>query len=146
MNPHVIVFSHLLTTVDKGKKREKAAESDPFAISITITLWLSNGAFEPKKLHRGNEMTASGLMTFSPELNAVHMYVQVHSAGAIVVCKCLEMHCEEIAPSTKIFLSQNGAKITTSFYDSIRTAAAAQLLLLLTLLLHAFHITWLLLY
>ena len=103
MNPHVIVFSHLLTTVDKGKKREKAAESDPFAISITITLWLSNGAFEPKKLHRGNEMTASGLMTFSPELNAVHMYVQVHSAGAIVICKCLEMHCEEIAPSSKIF-------------------------------------------
>ena len=46
-------------------------------------------------------MTASGLMTFSPELNAVHMYVQVHSAGAIVICKCLEMHCEEIAPRSQ---------------------------------------------
>ena len=43
VNPHVIVFSHLLTTVQKGKSRK---ESEPFAISITITLWLcANGAF-----------------------------------------------------------------------------------------------------
>ena len=73
MNPHVIVFSHLLTTVDKGKKEKAVAKSDPFAISITITLWLSNGAFEvAKKLHSGNEMTASGLMTFTLGSNAVN--------------------------------------------------------------------------
>ena len=45
--------------------------------------------------------------------------VDEFTLSVLVVCTCLEMHCEEIAPSTKSFLSQNGAKITTSFYDRI---------------------------